>query len=322
MSAFPSQLRGTVAASSLAIAIDSLVGDEPLRPHPVALFGNAMSRLERLAWADQRLPGVGYALSGVLLAGGGGALLGRLPAGRVIGIYTAVAGHGLWSAAGAVAGALERRDLPAARSLLPALVGRDPSSLDETEVARAVVESVAENTVDAIVAPALFGAAAGATGALAYRAVNTLDSMVGYRSARYGRFGWASARLDDLANYAPARVTAALVAAVQPASAKEVWRAVREDAPAHPSPNAGVSEAAFGAALGLRLGGTNTYDGKSEHRALAGALDGRPPEARDIARAVSLSRQVAILLAATMAAWAMAAGRRAGRSQAVGGGAS
>ena len=158
------------------------------------------------------------------------------------------------------------------------------------EIARAVVESVAENTVDAIVAPALWAAVLGGAGALGYRAVNTLDSMVGHRSDRYRRYGWASARLDDVADWVPARATAALVAAVRPGRPPTVWRAVRHDAPAHPSPNAGVAEAAFAAALGLRLGGANRYGDRVEHRAPLG--HGRPPHRHDIHHAVRLSRDV------------------------------
>ena len=144
--------------------------------------------------------------------------------------------------------ALEQGDLHRARELLPSLVGRDTSDLSADEITRAVVESVAENTVDAVVAPALWGAVGGAPGALGYRAVNTMDATVGYRSDHYLRYGWASARLDDLANLVPARVTAALVVAVRPRAARAVWRAVRLQAPAHPSPNAGVAEAAWSGA--------------------------------------------------------------------------
>src|SRR5262249_41107178 len=156
----------------------------------------------------------------------------------------------------------------------------------EKEVARAAVESVAENTVDAVVAPALWAALAGAPGVLAYRAVNTLDAMVGHRSTRYARFGWASARLDDAANWVPARVTAALVAAARPARAAAIASAVRHQAPAHPSPNAGVAEAAFAAALGVRLGGRNAYGDRVELRPALG--DGPPPAPADVARAVRL----------------------------------
>jgi adenosylcobinamide-phosphate synthase len=158
-----------------------------------------------------------------------------------------------------------------------------------------VVESVAENTTDAIVAPALWGAVSGAPGALGYRAVNTMDAMVGHRSSRYERYGWASARLDDLANWAPARITALLVMMVRPDRAGSVWQAVRRDAPSHPSPNSGVAEAAFAAALGLRLGGTNHYGDRVEVRGPLG--EGRVPEVGDIAAAVRLSDEIQVALA-------------------------
>jgi adenosylcobinamide-phosphate synthase len=209
----------------------------------------------------------------------------------------------------AIEAQLASGDLDAARSALPALVGRDPSELGEDEIARAVVESVAENTVDAVVAPVVWAAVGGGPGALVYRAVNTMDSMVGHHGERYEHFGWAAARLDDIANWVPARLTAAIVAVVCPARAGEVWRAVREDAPAHPSPNAGVVEAAFAAALGVRLGGTNRYGQRVERRATLGR--GRPVAPRDIRAAVRLSRQVnAVLLAALVAAAAVPAATR------------
>ena len=193
----------------------------------------------------------------------------------------------------------EADDLEKARGLLPALVGRDPKELGADEIARAVVESVAENTVDGVVAPALWGAVAGAPGAFGYRAVNTLDSMVGHRSTRYVNYGWASARLDDALAWVPARLTAALVALVRPRAARAVWTAVRVQAPTHPSPNAGVAEAAFAAALGLRLGGTNHYGSRTEERAALGA--GRPPATPDIAAAVRLSGDVSAALAGALA---------------------
>ena len=180
--------------------------------------------------------------------------------------------------------------------MLPSLCGRDPAELDATGLARAVVESVAENTSDAVVAPLLWGAVAGIPGLVAYRAVNTLDAMVGHRSARYLRFGWASARLDDVANWIPARVTAALTAACAPlvtrASPVAVLGVVRRDGGRHPSPNAGRCEAAFAAALGVRLGGTNVYGGVTETRPDLGG--GRVPEPEDIHRAITLSRAVTV----------------------------
>ncbi len=213
-------------------------------------------------------------------------------------VCVASAGRGLRRSATEVAGMLDSGDLDSARLALNALVGRDPAGLGAEEMARAVVESVAENSVDAVVAPALWGALAGAPGALAYRAVNTLDSMVGYRDGRYARFGWASARLDDVANWLPARLTAACVVAVRPRQARPIWRAVTQDAPRHPSPNAGVAEAAFAAALDLRLGGENRYGSIVEVRARLGR--GKAPEVKDIARSVRLSRDVSALLACSL----------------------
>jgi adenosylcobinamide-phosphate synthase len=153
----------------------------------------------------------------------------------------------------------------------------------------------------------LWAVAAGAPGALGYRALNTLDAMVGHRSPRYERYGWASARLDDLANWVPARVTAVLVAAARPRSTRSVAHAVRHQAPAHPSPNAGVAEAAFAAALGLRLGGTNRYGGRVEHRPALG--QGRPAVPADISRAVRLSLDVGVMLGTSLATAALVSQR-------------
>ena len=165
-------------------------------------------------------------------------------------------------------------------------------------MARAVVESVAENTVDAVVAPAWWAALGGAPGALGYRAVNTMDAMVGYRDDRYLHYGWASARLDDIAAFVPARLTAVLVAGVRPRAAPAIWWAVRTQAPSHPSPNAGVAEAAFAAALDIRLGGVNRYGHSIEDRPALGT--GRGVEPSDIGRAVKLSDDVGHALAAVL----------------------
>jgi adenosylcobinamide-phosphate synthase len=284
--------RRAVAAGA-ALALDRFLGEPPLpgRLHPVALFGTAMTALERHVYDDRRAPGALLAAVGVGLAGAAGAALGS----PVVGCYVSTAGRGLHTAARGVGAALEAGDLPVARALLPSLVGRDPSALDTAGIARAAVESVAENTTDAIVAPALWTAAAGPVGAFVHRAGDTLDSMVGYRDDRYRRFGLASARLDDALAWVPARATAVLVAMVRPRHASAVARAVRRDAPGHPSPNGGVAEAAFAAALGLRLGGTNRYGGVVESRPILGS--GRPPEPHDITAAVDLSRDVTWLLA-------------------------
>lgn len=280
--------------ATVGLLADRYLGEPPLDPHPVALFGTAMHAVEDVVYADRRGAGVVHAGIGLAL----GALAGAGVRSTAVATYLAVAGRALREAADEVAVPLAAGDLGAARAQLPALVGRDPTGLDRADVARAVVESVAENTTDAVVAPVLWAVVAGAPGALGYRAVNTVDAMVGHRSARYERFGWASARADDVANLVPARVTALLVALARPSRAAAVWRSVRADAPGHPSPNAGVSEAAFAAALGLRLGGTNTYGDRVEHRVPLG--EGRPPEPGDIAAAIRLADDVAVVLAVAL----------------------
>jgi adenosylcobinamide-phosphate synthase len=283
---------------------DRALGEPAISPHPVAVLGSALGAVERTLYDDDRGRGIAHAAAGVAI----GATAGFVVRSTALATYLAVAGRALGDAALAVGDALAAGDVERARELIPALVGRDPSAMDEEDLARAAVESVAENTVDAIVAPALWGAVAGAPGALGFRAVNTMDSMVGRRSPRYARYGWASARLDDVAAWVPARLTATLVAAVRPSSAAAVVRAVRRDAPAHPSPNSGVAEAAFAAALGLQLGGTNRYGDRIEVRPPLGT--GRPAEASDIAAAVQLSRDATAALAASLAAVGLVTLRR------------
>src|ERR687886_341626 len=230
----------TAAGLALGAAADLLLAD-PRRWHPVAGFGRAAAALERPLWRDSRAAGAAYAglLTGA--ATGLGVLLDRATRGRPA-VRTLVTAATTWAVLGgtslgragtAMARTLDAGDLPAARALLPTLAGRDPSALDVPELARATVESVAENTSDAAVAPLVWGALAGLPGLLGYRAVNTLDAMVGHRSPRYARFGWAAARLDDVANWVPARLTAALTVACaplvggSPRAALLVWRGVR-----------------------------------------------------------------------------------------------
>jgi adenosylcobinamide-phosphate synthase len=230
-----------------------------------------------------------------------------LPPGRVAFavavLWATLGGRSLERAALRLRAALDAGDLDRARALAPALVGRDPSTLDRAELARAAVESVAENTSDAVVAPLLWMAAFGPAGAAGYRAINTLDAMVGHRDARHLRFGWAAARLDDAANWLPARVTALLVIALARGHRRAAWRAAFVDGARHPSPNAGRAEGAFAGALGVRLGGINHYPHGSEARAPLG--DGAAPDSDDIARAVGIARHVGVLAAAIAAigAW-------------------
>jgi adenosylcobinamide-phosphate synthase len=298
------------------VALDHLVGD-PKRGHPVALFGSAASALERRMWRDDRAAGLGFAAVLVGACAGLGIALGRaggprLAAATALGTWAVLGGRSLVAEAGAVSGHLERENLPAARQQLTHLVGRRTENLDEPEIARATIESVAENTSDAVVAPLFWGAVAGLPGLFGYRAINTLDAMVGHHNARYERFGWASARADDVANYIPARLTAALTAVVAPLAGgrnQRVVQVVRRDGRRHPSPNAGMAEAAFAGALGVRLGGRNEYGSRVERRPVLGS-DGRPPAVADIARTVALSRAVTIAATAVCAGLSLLRWRR------------
>jgi adenosylcobinamide-phosphate synthase len=295
------------------VVADALFGD-PARGHPVALFGRLMTALEQRVYADRAATGTGYAVSGLLLGAGPLLVAARLTRGSSAGraaitaatVWAAIASKSLCAAARQIGTALDAGDLARARDALPSLCGRDPQDLDHAQITRAVVESVAENTSDAIVAPLMWGALAGPAGLSGYRAVNTLDAMVGHHSPRYEHFGRTSARLDDVANWVPARVTALLAAACSPTVRGRpgpTWQAARRYGPLHPSPNAGWCEAAFAGALGVRLGGVLSYSGRTEHRPEIGI--GRPPQTADIQRAIRLSR--AITTSATVAAAAVAA---------------
>ncbi len=203
-----------------------------------------------------------------------------------------------------VASALETGGLAAGRTAVSHIVGRDTESLDEAGVARAAIESLAENFSDAVVAPALWLAIAGLPSGALYKAINTADSMIGHRTPRYAAFGWAAARLDDLVNLPASRLSALLLIAAaalqRKASAAAAWRAVRRDAPRHRSPNAGYPEAAMAGALGLSLAGPRIYGGTSVDDALMG--DGRREAgAADIRDALSLYRYADAILIAALA---------------------
>jgi len=320
--------RGGVTAVGLVagVLLDQAIGD-PRRGHPVAVFGTVAGKLEAVMWRDTRAAGMAYAGILAAAAAGLGVVAGRVPAshfpasrGRVLRLAAATA-VGTWAVVGsrtlaveaaAVDELLARGELPAARQRLTHLVGRKTAHLDEGEVARAVIESVAENTSDAVVAPLLWGAIAGLPGLLAYRAINTLDAMVGHHSPRYENFGWAAARADDIANYLPARLTALLTSAAAPlagGSGRAALATWGRDGRRHPSPNAGVCESAYAGALGIRLGGRNDYGSHVEDRPVLGGGprgdEGKAATAADIRRAVRLSRAVTIAAAITCAgiAW-------------------
>ena len=275
---------------------------DPRRGHPVSGFGTLATNFEHATYRDSRCAGTAH--TGLLLtAVGAGATVVQRAVGRRgppwVAVVTAAAtwvslgGTSLARTGLAMADLLDAEDIDGARRLLPALCGRDPAMLDGAGLTRAALESVAENTSDAEVAPLLWAAIGGAPAVLVYRGLNTLDAMVGNRSPRYARFGWAAARGDDVANFVGARVAGALVVLCAPViggSAGGAWRAWRRDAAKHPSPNAGVVEAAFAGALGVQLGGPTQYRHELQIRPSLG--DGPPPRVGDLRRAVALSRLV------------------------------
>jgi adenosylcobinamide-phosphate synthase len=303
----------------LGALADAVVAD-PARWHPVAGFGACAAALERRCYADRRSAGAAH--TAVLVGGAAGlGVAAEVLSRRHPVAHACVTAAATWAVLGgtslarhgtALAAALEGEstvaaqrvdglgttavpDLAAARAHIPALCGRDPEVLDAAGMARAGTESMAENTSDATVAPLLWGAAAGVPGLLGYRAINTLDAMVGYRSPQYARFGWAAARVDDLVNLVPARVTALLIALLAPAiggSPRAAIAAWRRDASTHPSPNAGPVEAAAAGALGVALGGPTVYPHGTENRPRLGS--GRRPQAVDLRRAARLSQLVGV----------------------------
>jgi adenosylcobinamide-phosphate synthase len=293
-------------AALLAGYLADLVAGDPRRLHPVAGFGQVALALEHAMYAPSRLRGAAFAATLVAGAALVGEALARAASrarlGRDVALaavtWTALGGRSLRRAGERVEVRVGRDDLDGARRALQALCGRDAAELDAEQLRRATVESLAENTSDAVVGTLLWGALAGPAGVAAYRAANTLDAMVGSRSERYERFGWAAARLDDAMSWPAARAGAALACLGAPlvgGSARSAWQALRRDGGAHPSPNAGRMEAAFGGALGVRLGGPLSYDGRTQLRPQIGGA--RAPGAQDVHRAARLSLAVGVAAA-------------------------
>lgn len=364
-------LRSRALGVAAGLLLDRALGEPPDAWHPVAWFGTVMGRVERVLYAetstrldhraldhraldhralDHRVAGGVYALVGFGLGPGAGLVLrgawsltARMgpswcrvptstPADVALAVAVASAGRMLRRTSTEIESLLLAGDLEGARDKLPWLVGRDPSGLDESGVAAAVVESLAENTVDAVVAPAFWGLVAGASGVLAHRAANTMDAMVGHRSERYARFGTAAARLDDGMAWVPARIFAGIVAGLagladahgvapggEPAGrtpwpaqaggttylvrAERVVSTVRRDAPAHPSPNAGVAESAVAGALGVELGGPLRYGERVEERPRLGT--GPRPDARTITAGRALVDRAELVLVGACLALAL-----------------
>jgi len=308
----------------IAAALDAMWGDPRRLPHPIRVIGRC------IAWLDHRVrmfcrSGTSLRFAGICLAAGipimtyciGAVVIEEAERfagwlGSALSIVlasTTLAARDLWDHVRAVDVPLQAGDPPAARKAVAMIVGRDTAELSESEVARATVETVAESTADGVIAPLLYLAIGGAPLALAFKAVNTMDSMIGHSDERYTDFGWASARLDDLINWIPARIAAVLLmfgAGLTTGQLERVrngWRVFRRDGSKHPSPNSGRPEAAMAGILGVKLGGTNFYDGIVQDRPVLGQ-EGRGAEPRDIIVAAK------IMVAASMLGVVLAAGIR------------
>jgi len=310
----------TLAILALALALDAALGEAPFRrvPHPVALIGRAVAALDRrLNRAERGAHDLRRRGSATVAAvAGGSALLGLALAwafqaapllwlAEAFAVCALLAARSLYDHVRAVAQALEAEGLDAGRAAVAHIVGRDPQTLDGHGVARAAIESLAENFSDGVVAPAFWYLLAGLPGMLAYKAVNTLDSMIGHRTPRYLDFGRAAARLDDALNLAPARLSGLLLALASGPGFGAAVRAMRAGARQHRSPNAGWPEAAMAGALGLKLAGPRTYPGETVDAPFIGP--GTPAAtAADIRRAVRVYRRawgLLFALAAGAAVW-------------------
>jgi len=305
-----------------ALAVDALIGDPPALfrrvPHPVALVGSLIGALERglnrreLDDGARWWRGISAVLVTVALAGGVGVAIDRVSGAfrwgwviEIAALAMLVAQRSLFDHVLAVARALERGGLAAGRLAVSHIVGRNPEHLDAHGVARAAIESLAENFGDGVVAPVFWYVLLGLPGICAMKAINTLDSMIGHRSERYRAFGWAAARLDDLANLLPARLAGALIAlaavAVPGADGGHALRAMLRDARKHRSPNAGWPEAAMAGALDLSLGGPRRYGSEPVSEAWLGSGSAEAAPA-DIRRALGVAVVACVLQAALVAA--------------------
>jgi adenosylcobinamide-phosphate synthase len=273
---------------SCAFLVDLLVGDPRWLPHPVIAIGRMIQALEKrlrsspLTSSQERLRGAVLALVVIAVSAGITAMILKLlymvhpwvgKAAEVWLISTTIATRGLAAAGYKVAKQLREENIEQARYEVGMIVSRDTSKLSQKEIIRAAVESVAENIVDAVIAPLFYACIGGAPLAMAYRATNTLDSMVGYKNDRYLHFGYVSAKLDDWLNWVPARITAILIVLASwltGVSGAGAWKIIFRDAKKHPSPNSGIPEAGVAGALGIRLGGYNVYHDRVSFREYMG----------------------------------------------------
>ncbi len=302
-----------------ASCLDWIAGDPHGMPHPVRAIGRAISTGERwLRRPDSPAKEMrrGAALTGTIVAGSWVAAKLTVRAGGALGeillAWTALATRSLLDESAAVLDAVDRGDLVLARRRLAMIVGRDTESLDEPEILRAVIETVAEGLCDGVVAPMVYLALGGVPLAFAYKAVNTLDSMIGHPEPPYRYFGRVAARLDDLANFVPARLAALSIvtaAFVMDRDSRRSWLVLRRDGHLHASPNAGQTEAAIAGALGVQLGGMNYYAGKPSPKPVLGG-EGRRATPMDARAALRIAAVAS--LAVTTVAWLWLRWRRHG----------
>lgn len=296
-----------VAGLAAGLMADRLLGDPPTSLHPVAWFGTWVSTLEKRLYADDRRAGVTLVAASTLPLVGVSALIEQRTSHSALARFLTTA-VGAWAVVGArslrlegqtMADRLDEDDLEGARAQLMNLCGRNAAELDEPELARATVESMAENTSDAVVGSLVWGGLLGLPGLVAHRCINTLDAMIGHHNDRYENFGWAAANLDDLVNWVPARLTGALACALAPTvdgDPVRAWNIMLRDGDQHPSPNGGWCESAFSGALGVQLGGRNIYyNGRVEERPLLG--DGERPSAEKVRQAAQLVEYVSFAAA-------------------------
>ncbi len=304
-----------------AFLLDLLLGDPAWLPHPVRAMGYLAGRLE--TWSRRVMPvhlkAAGFITVIMVLALTWGLTYFMLVLAAAVHpllfsivslylLYASLAAHDLARHAGRVSAALEAGDLPLARRRLAMIVGRDTEDLPAPAVCKACVESVAENIVDGFTAPLFWAVIFGPPGAIVYKAVNTMDSMFGYKNERYRQFGFAAARLDDLANFIPARLSALLLMAaslIGGCNAAGAWRIWRRDHGCHASPNSGHSEAAAAGALGLQLGGASRYFGRVVVKPLIGDAieDCQPRHIRAVIRLMYITAVIAVLLAVSVCLW-------------------
>jgi adenosylcobinamide-phosphate synthase len=290
--------------------LDLLLGDPPQWPHPVRLLGRACEYWESVLYQTRVAAGALFwlAVMGTALTAVMGLLVVAAFLPRVAGlvlitylIYAGLATRGLHLESRQVEEVLARKNLPEARARLSMIVGRETAQLDAEEIHRAVLETVAENLADGVVAPMFFTLLLGLPGLFLYKAANTMDSMVGYKNYRYRRFGKVAARADDILNFLPARLAALLLVAAAAAAGGDLrgaWRILRRDAAKASSPNAGWPEAAMAGALGVRLGGPATYSGHRLDKPFIGDPHASPLSWVNYRQAIRLLYATSLLMAA------------------------